>query len=95
MDKHLNETTAIIADPITGNQKRVNFDRLKKFNNIDFIKYNEYIKVNDEYLNYRKGLMETLKEKKVKYRDQKLELDYTKRLKALQRKKREKNKKRK
>ena len=79
VDKHIGDSSVIIADPTTGNQKRVSFDRLKQFNTIDFIKYRDVIQFDDEYQEYQKDLMKSLQKYNVKYRNQKLELDYTKR----------------
>ena len=71
--------SVVIADPKTGNQKRVSFDRLKQFNTIDFIKYKDLIQFDDEYQEYQKDLLKSLEKYNVKYRNQELELDYTKR----------------
>ena len=76
----------------TGNQKRVNFDRLKKFHQWDFIKYKD-LKFDDSYIRYQKYLQATLKGQKVKFRDQKLELDYKKRLQHLKQNEKKENKK--
>ena len=63
-----------------GNQKRVSFDRLKQFNLIDFVKYRDIIDFDEEYQQYQKGLLKRLSKYNVKYRNQRLELDYTKRI---------------
>ena len=69
----------LTGDPTTGNQKRVSFDRLKQFNTIDFIKYRDLIQFDKEYQNYQNQLLKRLSKYNVKYRNQKLELDYSKR----------------
>ena len=79
VDKHIGDSSVILGDPKTGNQKRVSFDRLKQFNTIDFIKYRDLIEFDKEYQNYQNELLQRLSKYNVKYRNQKLELDYTKR----------------
>jgi len=79
VDRHIGDSSAIIADPTNGNQKRVTFDRLKQFNIIDFIKYRDLITFDEEYIQYQKNLLKTLSKYNVKFRDQKYELDYSKR----------------
>ena len=80
VDKHIGDSSVIIADPRNGNQKRVTFDRLKLFNTIDFIKYKDLIGFDEEYKQYQKNLLKTLAKYNVKYRDPKYELDYSKRI---------------
>ena len=79
VDKHIGDSSVIIGDPTTGNQKRVSFDRLKQFNKIDFIKYRDLILFDKEYQEYQNQLLKRLSKYNVKYRDQRLELDYTRR----------------
>ena len=79
VDKHIGDSSVIIADPKTGNQKRVSFDRLKQFNTIDFIKYKDIIDFDKNYIKQQQQLLKRLSKYNVKYRDQQLELDYTKR----------------
>ena len=79
VDKHIGDSSLIIGDPTTGNQKRVSFDRLKQFNKIDFIAYKDLIDFDQDYQNYQNELLKRLSKYNVKYRNQKLELDYTKR----------------
>ena len=52
---------------------------MKQFNKIDFIKYRDLINFDEEYVKYQHELLKRLSKYKVKYRNQKLELDYTKR----------------
>ena len=85
VDKHIGDSSVIIGDPTTGNQKRVSFDRLKQFNVIDFVKYNDIIQFDEEYIEYQKNILKSLTKYNVKYRNQKLELDYSKRAQPLNR----------
>ena len=74
--KIINDSTAIILDPQTGNQKRVTMDRLKIFNEIDFDKYENII--NDPtYLDYQKMLQQQLSKHGIKFRESGFEADYT------------------
>ena len=79
VSKHIGDSSVIIGDPINGNQKRVTFDRLKQFNKIDFIKYRDIIDFDEEYKQYQESLLKRLSKYNVKYRNQRIELDYTKR----------------
>ena len=79
VEKQLNNTSVIIADPKLGNQKRVNYDRLKKFNKYDYLKYKDVVDYDEDFKKYQKDLLNTLKNYGVKYRKKKIELDYTKR----------------
>ena len=76
IEKHINDSSVIITDPSTGNQKRVSFDRLKKFYSLNNIKYKELFD-DDEYLKYQKKLYKRLKNYKVDVLKGKRELDYT------------------
>ena len=55
------------------------FDRLKQFNRLQFIKYKDVIDFDKNYIKQQKKLLERLSKYNVKFRDQKLELDYSKR----------------
>ena len=79
VDKIINDTSLIIADTGAGTQKRVSFDRLKKFNTRDFIKYRHIIPSEDSYKKYHKKLMNSFKKATVQTWDKKVQLDYTKR----------------
>ena len=79
VEKHLNQSTVIISDPTTGNQKRVSLDRLKLFKEIDFEKYEKVYKFNRNYINYKKQLSNSLKNYNVKFTDRDVELNYNKR----------------
>ena len=74
--KIINDSTAIILDPQTGNQKRVTMDRLKIFNEIDFDKY-ENIITDPTYLDYQKMLQQQLSKHGIKFRESGFEADYT------------------
>ena len=82
--KHLNKSSLVIADIETGNEKRVSFDRIKKFNEQDFVAYEDIIQHDESYIQYQKNLLKTLSNYKVDFRDQDIELDYTKREKQEQ-----------
>ena len=76
--KILNDSTVIILDPNSLNQKRVSFNRLKLFNADQFQRYNEVVQHGDEFTEFRERLMSNLSGFGGKIRDQKFDLDYTK-----------------
>ena len=78
INKHLNKTSLIIADPDNGNEKRVTFDRVKLFNEQDFVAYEDIIKHDESYKQYQRNLLKTLSNYNVKLRKPEVELDYTK-----------------
>ena len=77
VEKHLNDTTTIITDPHTGNQKRVSLDRLKEFKRNEMLKYEDVIKDNEDYYKYQRQLLKTLSNYNVKLRKKDAKLDYT------------------
>ena len=77
--KHLNNTTTIIMDPESGNEKRVSLDRLKLFKDMKVLKYDELIHFDEDYKAYQKQLLKTLSNYNVKLRSHEYDLDYTKR----------------
>ena len=77
IDKTLNDSTLILGDPTTGNQKRVSLDRVKKYVSRHYVDYQKMIKYDDEYLEYQRELFETLRNYKVRTSDEHIELDYT------------------
>ena len=76
IDMVLNDSTLIIADPSTGNQKRVSFDRIKKFKTQDVQRYSDYVKNDQEYLNYMQHLKQILSNYNVSTYDKLQNLDY-------------------
>ena len=75
IDKIINDTSLIIKDIENGNQKRVNFDRIKLFNTRDY--ENIYsLQFDSKYLKYQKQLQENLSNYNVKFREQDHQLDY-------------------
>ena len=76
VDKILNDSTIIIADPRNGDQKRVSIDRVKPFNRRNYVKYESIIHYDDEYIKYQKDLLETLSNYKVKTMNKKENIDY-------------------
>ncbi len=77
VDKHLNDSTLIIGDPETGNQKRVSFDRIRKFNDKDYGRYTTYFTDEDMYTAYYDRQLDTLTNYSVKVRNQDVNLDYS------------------
>ena len=49
--KKINDSSIIITDPTSGNQKRVSIDRIKNYNPRDYIDYKNEIIHSNEYLN--------------------------------------------
>ena len=52
VDKHIGDSSVIIGDPESGNQKRVSFDRLKQFNKINLLNI-DLIEFDKEYQEYK------------------------------------------
>ena len=83
--KQLNDSTVIITDPSTGDQKRVSYDRIKIYNAAEKAKYRKYEGKDDDYLMYQARLQDTLsrynvkKHSKESIRKKKVNLDYTQR----------------
>ena len=77
VDKIINNSSLIIADITTGNQKRVSFDRIKLFNRSKYKLYNEIIPREEDYEQYHEQLLDKLKGYNVKMRKRGVELDYT------------------
>ena len=75
--KHLNDSTCIIADRESGNEKRVSFDRLKVFRERDTDYYKEYFDDDDKYQMYYNRQKELLYNTQVGFRKQDVNLDYT------------------
>ena len=76
VDQRLNDSTLIIGDPNTGNQKRVSIDRLKPFTTHSM---NEYMKLMDndmDYVNYRSNLLTKFRRFNVQRREKGFNLDY-------------------
>ena len=76
VDKIINDTTMIIADPETGNQKRVTMDRIKKFNTMEFEPYRDVIR-DPSYIEYQQQMLKRLTNHGVKFRKSDFELDFT------------------
>ena len=74
--KLINDSTAIILDPSTGNQKRVTLDRLKIFNKIDFENYKNVIQ-DDEYIKYQQLLKNQLSKYNIEFRESGFNADFT------------------
>ena len=74
--KLINDSTAIILDPETGNQKRVTLDRLKVFNNIEFRKYGDAI-LDESYIEYQNLLKNRLSKFNIKFRESGFNADFT------------------
>ena len=78
LEDKLNDSTVIITDPTTGNQKRVSLDRIKNYNARDYIDYNDEIEHSNEYLNYQNELLDKLTNYNVRTAGNNWELDYMK-----------------
>ena len=78
VDKVINDSSLIIADIETGNQKRVSFDRVKLFKSGEFYRYRDIVKWDESYVAYKKQLLKKLSRHNVKIRNKRYELDYTK-----------------
>ena len=76
MSKHLNDSTCIITDKESGNEKRVSFDRLKIFRERDDAYYREYFDDDDMYQMYYNRQKELLYNHRVGFRRQDVNLDY-------------------
>ena len=76
IDMVLNDSTLIIADPETGNQKRVSFDRIKKFKTQDLYRYADYVKNDQNYLEYMQHLKDILSNYNASTYDELQHLDY-------------------
>ena len=79
VEKHLNDTTLIITDPKTGDQRRTNFNRVKLFNDCKngYVKLNDYLKNNEEYNQFQEKLFERMQQNKgVDIRNSQFDLDY-------------------
>ena len=75
--KHLNDSTLIIENPENGDQKRVSFDRIKRFVGKDLIKYKELIGEDYNYVKYQEYLSDILTNYDADVREQEFNLDYT------------------
>ena len=76
IDKCLNDSTVIIGDHETGNQKRVSIDRLKPFNSHTMEEYKRLMDSDINYINYQQRLHNQFKQYNVKRREKGFELDY-------------------
>ena len=76
IDKRLNDTSIILGDPTSGNQKRVSLDRVKKYNPVEYLTYKSLVKYDDEYIEYQRQLFESLRNYKVRTQDKEIQLDY-------------------
>ena len=77
IDKKLNDSTLIISDPINSNQKRVSFDSIKLFKNMDVVKYQEAMNNDQSYSTFQRKLLNTLSNYTADVREQSFDLDYT------------------
>ena len=78
VDEHLNDSSLLIADPETGNQKRVSFDRIKPFVSSDHIRYDTFTTQNQEYRLYKQKLFDEFQKYNVNMRSADVDLDYRK-----------------
>ena len=78
IDKIINDTTIIIGDPESGNQKRVSLDRIKLFKERDNKEYIKLFNNDQEYVEHQDYLMDQLRSYNVEFREKDFELDYTK-----------------
>ena len=78
IEKKINDSSIIITDPTTGNQKRVSIDRIKNYNPRDYIDYKTEITHSNEYLEYQNELLNKLTNYNVRTAGSNWELDYMK-----------------
>ena len=78
IEKKINDSSIIITDPTSGNQKRVSIDRIKNYNPRDYINYKDEITHSDEYLEYQNELLNKLTNYNVRTAGSNWELDYMK-----------------
>ena len=76
IDQRLNDSTIIIGDESTGNQKRVSIDRIKEYKQDEYTPYSALFKDNMTYLAYKDKLAELLAKHSGKIREQGFNLDY-------------------
>ena len=76
IDKIINESSLIIGDPTTGNQKRVSFDRIKLFKRHNFQNYEDFVSQDEDYIKYQKKLLKKMTSYNVETREKGIELDY-------------------
>ena len=78
VDKHISDSSIIIADPNTGNQKRVSIDRVKLFIENKYFRFDKYLAFDQEYKVYRDELLQRFSKYNVNMRRREIDLDYTK-----------------
>ena len=76
VSKHLNDSTCILTDSDSGNQKRVSFDRIKVFHEMDVADFKNYYDDDDLYQMYYNRKRELLFDTNVKLRQKDVNLDY-------------------
>ena len=81
IDKVLNDSTLIIGDPENGNQKRVSFDRIKKYSRQGLIRYDRFQET-DEYIEYQQHLEDILTNYSTSYWREGDHIDFTKPLQS-------------
>jgi hypothetical protein len=81
IDFKLNDSTIVLVDPSTGNQKRVSMDRIKLYKRKDFQKYKQFMDNDQDYERYEEELADNLSNYSVKFRKPEIELDYSKKVK--------------
>ena len=80
VEKHINETSLIIVDPETGDQRRTNFNRIKSFKEFgnDYVPMERYLQDNNEYKEFQQRLLDDMKNNKgVDIRNSQFDLDYS------------------
>ena len=85
--KALTNSTVIIVDKETGNQKRVSIDRLKVYKKMDYIKYSDLMDNTWTYDQYQQRLKLLLYKHSVITHPAEVNLDFRKRIKRQQRQK--------
>ena len=78
LEKRINDATLILSDPRNGNQKRVSIDRVKKFNDTDYLEYDEFIELDEQYLQFQKEMLEMMSNYQVRVAGEQWDLDYSK-----------------
>ena len=78
LEKRINDATLILSDPRNGNQKRVSIDRVKKFNDTDYLEYDEFIELDKQYLQFQEEMLKMMSNYQVRVASNEWDLDYSK-----------------
>ena len=74
--KILNKRSIVLTDSYSGNQKRLSFDRIKVFHEMEVADFKQYYDDDDQYQMYYNRKRELLFNTNVKMRQKDVNLDY-------------------